>query len=387
MVADDTRLALIADSSPARIDWLDGLRALAVGGVVIVHSAQHVPNLPDIAMKICGMGQYGVQLFFVISSLTIYFTLRSHLGRNERVRSWYIRRFFRIAPLYYAAIILYSAEHFLIRRMGWWWAAGEESGIRGVLANLTFLHGWIRNGNNSVVPGGWSIGVEMSFYIIAPWLYLFIIHRKSWPAVLAMIMPACLLATYLLRLHVLGSGTVPNNNFLYFWPLTQLPVFFAGMALVQVTRCWFYTHNPTPSAWAFSAAIVGGAALSLGAFCGTWGNRMHLLAPTLFGVGFCCLVLLARDQLKSLFANHFMMRIGGLSYSIYITHFIFLDLFRGLFMHFSVGRYLSPMAELSLLATATFTFAASSSVVTQRLIEQPGIRLGACLARRISVTQ
>ncbi|MGA2349830.1 MAG: acyltransferase [Terracidiphilus sp.] len=380
---NDPRSNLSAEASPARIDWLDGLRALAVGCVVLVHSALHVSQVPNLVAKICQLGQYGVQLFFVISALTIYFTLELHLGRNESVLSWYVRRFFRIAPIYYAAIVCYTAEHFLTGRIGWQ-HTGEDGGLRTILANVVFLHGWIRNGNNVVVPGGWSISVEMSFYVIAPLLFVFITRRMWWPAALAVVVPLCLVATYLAQLRASGSGNVSNNDFLYFWPLTQFPVFFLAIALAQRTRRWLYTDISTPIALVIWATIVGAAAFLLGAFCGTWSNHMHLLAPTLFGIGSCCLVLLARGQLKSFFANSFLVRIGGLSYSIYITHFIFLDALRFLLLHFSVNRYLPPMVQLSMLAMVTFALSAASSIVTRRLIEQPGVHFGARLARRVS---
>jgi peptidoglycan/LPS O-acetylase OafA/YrhL len=40
-----------------------------------------------------------------------------------------------------------------------------------VLSNFTFLHGFNPYWITSLVPGGWSIAVEMTFYIILPFLF------------------------------------------------------------------------------------------------------------------------------------------------------------------------------------------------------------------------
>jgi len=77
-----------------RLDWLDALRGWAVLGVAAV--------------------QYAVQLFFFISALTISITYEAHIakfGKTFRAQfSWFLKRFFRIDPLYYIAPCFYTFE-------------------------------------------------------------------------------------------------------------------------------------------------------------------------------------------------------------------------------------------------------------------------------------
>jgi len=79
-----------------RLDWLDALRGWAVLGVAAV--------------------QYAVQLFFFISALTISITYEAHIakfGKTFRAQfSWFLKRFFRIAPLYYIAACFYTFERY-----------------------------------------------------------------------------------------------------------------------------------------------------------------------------------------------------------------------------------------------------------------------------------
>lgn len=60
-----------------RVAALDGGRARAIVGVVAVHlSFQFPQSLPHAVTLVARMGQYGVQLFFAISAITISMTLQ-----------------------------------------------------------------------------------------------------------------------------------------------------------------------------------------------------------------------------------------------------------------------------------------------------------------------
>jgi hypothetical protein len=84
-----------------RVAALDAGRALAIVGVVAVHLSFQFPNLPGAVTLIARMGQYGVQLFFVISAITIFMTLEMDHARCADARHvtlrFYIKRFFRRA--------------------------------------------------------------------------------------------------------------------------------------------------------------------------------------------------------------------------------------------------------------------------------------------------
>ena len=168
------------DVSSKRLDWLDALRGLAVMGVVCVHSAG-VTQSTGISGKIASSGQYGVQLFFIVSAISISLTYELHLqryGTSPRSQiAWLIKRVFRIAPLYYCAAVVYPILSYLIFSVSHRQYGGTTS-IGDVIANLLFIHEWIPSANNSVVPGGWAIGVEMFFYVTVPFIWL-IRSRRS----------------------------------------------------------------------------------------------------------------------------------------------------------------------------------------------------------------
>jgi peptidoglycan/LPS O-acetylase OafA/YrhL len=179
-----------------------------------VHSGQFVHGFTGTLLKLSQLGQYGVQLFFIISALTIYLTLHSHLLKNgETIKSWYVRRFFRIAPLYYVAIAAYALDHAIERRVVKIYDGGLDP--RAILANIGFVHGLIPLGNNNVVPGGWSIGVEMSFYLFAPCLFLLLTRKTWWPWAMGVLVVMLELASSMFARRFLGLAHIPNNTFAF----------------------------------------------------------------------------------------------------------------------------------------------------------------------------
>ena len=63
---------------------------------------------PESLLKtIFGFGGYGVQLFFVASAMTLCMSLENNYGKSRWLMKYIVRRYFRIAPMYYLGRVLY----------------------------------------------------------------------------------------------------------------------------------------------------------------------------------------------------------------------------------------------------------------------------------------
>ncbi len=139
-----------------RIVRLDRLRALAVLAVIVYHVVQMSPlPLPGIA-ALTKYGQYGVDLFFVLSGWLIgglyWRELRSNGGVN--LRRFWMRRWIRTLPPYFAALLISCFAVRLTRGEPFDWTY------------LVFLQNY-----RDVMPFflvSWSLCIEEHFYIIAP---------------------------------------------------------------------------------------------------------------------------------------------------------------------------------------------------------------------------
>src|SRR5258708_32803586 len=92
-------------SNPIRhFAYIDALRGYAILMVIAVHTSEAFPDLPSSLSKILSQGARGVQLFFVTSALTLSL---SWVARQENAAEFYIRRFFRIAPMFWIAVVVF----------------------------------------------------------------------------------------------------------------------------------------------------------------------------------------------------------------------------------------------------------------------------------------
>jgi peptidoglycan/LPS O-acetylase OafA/YrhL len=162
---------------------LDALRCFAVLGVVANHTWQASP-LPWIFVGL-DTGHLGVELFFVLSGFLITGILlecreraeASGAGSRFFVKRFYIRRFLRIFPIYYLTILVLFLLNFeRVRELAPW--------LFSYTSNLNIsLHGqWIGD-----IGHFWSLAVEEQFYLVWPWLILFLPRRWLVPIVLVMI--------------------------------------------------------------------------------------------------------------------------------------------------------------------------------------------------------
>jgi peptidoglycan/LPS O-acetylase OafA/YrhL len=99
------------------------------------------------------------------SAFTLFPSMAQRRARDRHpVVAFFVRRFFRITPLFWLAIPLYLLYN------GTGPGPYAPEGLRPwhVAVTAAFLHGWHPETIDSVVPGGWSIAVESSFICSCP---------------------------------------------------------------------------------------------------------------------------------------------------------------------------------------------------------------------------
>src|SRR5262245_34719431 len=144
-----------------RLPQLDGLRALAVLGVLVCHSTDS---------EWAHLGPFGVRLFFVISGFLITRILLEQRGApvGSVLRAFYWRRLGRIAPLYYVALIVYWSFGVPGARELWPWLVTYTSNMVDPATPLGFVGHF------------WSLAVEEQFYLVWPPLVL-LLSRRTLP--------------------------------------------------------------------------------------------------------------------------------------------------------------------------------------------------------------
>lgn len=144
----------ISAQGPAHVVTVDCARGLLAVAVM----AYHYLHLEGIA-HVERVAYYAVYAFFVVSGFALFLRYHNGLDTAEGVRRYVARRVFRIAPLFYFAIIL----HVLL-------VGPEAAQGYKVLWSASLLFGFANPGDSSLLMGGWSIGIEMVFYLLLPFV-------------------------------------------------------------------------------------------------------------------------------------------------------------------------------------------------------------------------
>jgi peptidoglycan/LPS O-acetylase OafA/YrhL len=149
-------------------DPIDGLRGLSILMVILFHCFYVLKvALPPLAfvefisssptwLRIAFSFDKAVDIFFVLSGYLIGQALIDERKRTGRVRffSFYQKRLFRIAPLFWIALLFYGS-------FAW------KGDLHSLVANFFFFENLVPSATK-LIPVGWSLAVEVQFYLLAP---------------------------------------------------------------------------------------------------------------------------------------------------------------------------------------------------------------------------
>jgi peptidoglycan/LPS O-acetylase OafA/YrhL len=371
-----------------QLAFLDGLRGFASLWVLIGHAM----FLTGWKVGIFAQPDLAVDLFIIISGflMVYHYQLREEREPWTEPSTWtmfWVRRFFRIAPLYYvclAVAIWFGPDLWQARLDG---ATVFPNGVAetqryadryldqsltNILMHVSFLFGMTSTHNFRTALPDWSIGLEMQFYLFLPFIML-IVLKLRWMAGIALLVGfAWIFGRWLdLNGYVVGAYSILAMKF---------HLFAAGMLIAMSLRGEGWAK------WLFVIAAVAVVFVPLG------GGRDAFHRSIKIGIvlGFFALVyrhLLplwaarAVGVLDSLFSNRFGRWIGDLSYGVYLIHLlVMLPVCAWLALGWPD---LAPGARFAAALTVTVVITYTLAWVCYRSIELPGIALGRNLAGRL----
>jgi peptidoglycan/LPS O-acetylase OafA/YrhL len=280
-------------------------RGISIIMVISVHYLQSFPTqLASFTNYILAILPFGVQLFFIISSISLIINFEN---KKEKKFFFYLRRLFRIAPMYYFGIFLYNFNN-------------KDLHISDIVSNIFFLHGFWPSGNNNVVPGGWSIATEMTFYAIFPFLLNFLKKNKDYTIILFFLL-------FLVIFGMLKILTFLNHYELILNPilgntLAQFIVFYITMFFFLKNKKYFKSNqiNIFICVISFTLSII------------SINNLFHYqvlnshIAKLFFVTVFFYIFINFIKNFKLISKKNLIFKIGICSYSMYILHFFVLNL-------------------------------------------------------------
>jgi peptidoglycan/LPS O-acetylase OafA/YrhL len=169
------------------IGWLDGLRGVAAFWVF----ASHVQILSGMrSLPVVSWGALAVDLFMMLSG---FLMARNFIERRRQepwnsfstIQCFWIRRFFRIAPVYYLMLAIALSigpelgdfRQIIAER---WIGTGTsperyaDQSLSNTFLHLSYAFGFLPKYAFRTALPDWSIGLEMQFYLLFPLIMLLI---------------------------------------------------------------------------------------------------------------------------------------------------------------------------------------------------------------------
>jgi peptidoglycan/LPS O-acetylase OafA/YrhL len=336
-------------NSDKRLQSLDGVRGLAVLLVFLSHaSGREISNISWLNFH--GIGIIGVYLFFVLSG----YLLTRNLLSGQGVKEFYIRRFFRIVPLYFVVLLIV----FVVQLYGYYSPRYlyVEGGAVGFLKHMLFIKG------DGVF---WTIAAEFSFYLMLPffvwagakfgakWLAVGAVIYFSWflLALKGALPPPKLVAIdhqgQYLDVLICGGIAAFVTRKIPEGVIAALLAITIGITLVCVSRSFLWFNQPLYNLRWMSLAY--GIVFALSVVSVVQGNR-YLLA---------------------VFNNPILRFMGVVGFGWYLLHFQVFQI---------VNAYIGPGVTKFLVATIAIALCSWLAFV---LIESPCMRIGKLLSNKV----
>lgn len=292
---------------------LNGLRFLCILAVLWHHSPvwPHMDNAPGLLKS----GFLGVDFFFVLSGFLITTLLLREEDRNGyfSLRGFYWRRFLRIIPVYFLVVTALGFYYIGIK--------GESEYLELLPFYYLFLSNFLV-GDIPMMGPTWSLSVEEQYYLVWPLLLLLVPRRVVLHVLLGLI--ALNFVAVIGGLRIIGISPIeigPLN--IKMFTATYAPILIgSGLAIILHSRAGFKILRQVlgsvvaaPVAFFLLLALVNFRPEDVTG----WPNMLiHLTMAA------CLASIVIREDhvLRPLFTFRPVVRVGEISYGIYLYHLI-----------------------------------------------------------------
>jgi peptidoglycan/LPS O-acetylase OafA/YrhL len=344
-----------APSQRTILGGLQGLRFIAATSIVFFHLTFFVNVIPHTQWIMIFYN--AVRLFFALSAFVLMYQTAPTLGKKNWVQDYLVRRFLRIAPLFYLLLLIDVA----IMRFH----LGHTLPSLGTVAlNLLFLFNLSPEHMPSLVMGGWTVGVEMIFYAVLPVIAMLI--RRIESALVFLVLSAAL--------GYFASSFTPSPD--QWWTadwnfVANLRWFACGI----VSYFIFMRLQKNKTSKRTTAALCGAVCiLAIAAHFVINDVQIKVLPIMAFMIAICTWQAYAPSYVL---LNSIAQYWGERSYSIYLLHAPLLLLMVPYYAALKSSGYQVVAILIGSCSSVAILFFIAA--VTYRFIERPGMTLSRAL--------
>jgi peptidoglycan/LPS O-acetylase OafA/YrhL len=288
--------------------------------------------LPHKLQGLLGFGWSGVDLFFVLSGFLIGGILIDAKDATNYFKVFYVRRFYRILPLYGALCLLSAVVFWMPLSTHTWLFGGDVPWYSYLTFGQNFWMAKANSTGGSQMGPTWSLAVEEQFYLTLPFV-IRVFSRKTLPYAVGV---GVLLAPVIRIALWFAVGPVYGGNVTYLLMPCRMDGLLLGVLAAIAVRNqsswnWLVTHTRFIGT---ASALLGLGVLGmirkkiifgtfdLASFGFTW--------VALFYLSLLLLAITKQGLVNRIFRLRALTGMGALAYSLYLLHFPMLGIVYGM---------------------------------------------------------
>ncbi len=342
---------------PTKLFHVQMLRAFAALFVVVTHALHEVSEM----LEAQGLhfddkiypGDFGVDIFFIISGFIMVFVSRDAFGSVGAGWSFLVRRIVRVAPLYWIMTMVVVAIVFVAPQL-------MDNGTNDPAHWLgSFLFIPVERATDGLIRPllgiGWTLQYEMFFYFLFA-VAMFWPIKKAVPGVIAAIV----------LIVLAGLIMQPGNAQLTFWSDPIMLEFAAGVGLG-----WLYLKGYRLDHQRFWGLMYWG--LLILAFSPAFTMEREIWRVVFYGIPALIIVtacVLTRDVDRRPIPN-FLISLGASSYALYLTHPFVLGGLKVVWMKLGLVELVGPMVLPWIFVGVSLIICAIFGHAVHLLLEYP----------------
>lgn len=351
-----------------KLHGLDHLRAFAIIYVFLYHYGILFPH-PEWVASISKFGWSGVDLFFVLSGYLIASQLFKNIAqqKNIPVKEFFIKRFFRIIPIYFFTVAIYFLFPVVWERPTlaplWKYLAFTQNIGLDISKHGTFSHAW-------------SLCIEEQFYLLFPFILVALlrlkIFQKGYWILIALFAAGFIIRSYF-YLNFGGDGNWINwYKWIYYATWSRLDGLLVGVsiaALLQFRQAFSQKILKHENILLITGLLVFGIAWILGSNQEGFNASVFGFPLTDIGYGFIVLSALCPGSFLYRYQSKITLKIAELSYGIYLIHKIVIHLTQTWLVQYKI----EDKGSLMFILCTFLVFVAA--LILNEIIEKPFLKL------------
>lgn len=352
---------------------LDHLRTLAIALIFLFHFGRLFPH-PEWTNTISKFGWNGVDLFFVLSGYLIASQLFLRIAQDKgiSVKSFFLKRFFRIIPAYLVVVTIYFCFPYVHERESlaplWKYLTFTQNLGLDLRTQGTFSHAW-------------SLCIEEQFYLIFPLVLLFLVNFKLFKNA-AWLLIFLFVFGIAIRYYSYQTFILPNINSDEVWAFWYENIYYPtycrldGLLIgISIAALFEFRKSIKDKVKKYGNWLLLLSIVILVAAYFLCMNEQSFQASVFgfplvsIGYGFMVLSAISPTSILYKLKSNTTTYIASLSYSIYLIHKFIIHITQAVFSSSYIEKESNLMFLICILTTLI------SAILLNNIIEKPFLRI------------